>query len=268
MALAGKDMAYLTGLLRSRRPPPVPEKLSTSPEHESSFISWITFQWISPVLRVSRRRPLTAMDIWSVHRSQAARQLSESLLGKLGTRHVHASRSAVLWALYGTFRQHFVAGGCWHVVANCLQILSPLVVKYLILFVGNTRSRDADTAKDSGLAYGFGLIIVIVFMQVVQSLAIHHYTYRGMIAGAEVRSALTAVIFRKAMRSSGHLTMTKETRTASLESTKGFLQFVSAGRASHSAHANQQEWSAGRTINLINTDVYRIEQAIRVCNNV
>lgn len=61
--------------LRWGSPPPVPEKSVKSREHEAGFLSKLTFQWMSPLMHVSRIFPCFNLD--GDHDGSASHQISD-----------------------------------------------------------------------------------------------------------------------------------------------------------------------------------------------
>jgi hypothetical protein len=49
------------------------------------------------------------------------------------------------------------------------------------------------------IAQGVGFAIGLASMQTVQSICQHHFFYRSMMVGAQARSALISVIYRKSL---------------------------------------------------------------------
>jgi ABC-type multidrug transport system fused ATPase/permease subunit len=122
--------------------------------------------------------------------------------------------------------------------------MAPFLLRYLIAF--------AKQAYDAGLglgdheamppvAGGMGYVIGISAMQVIQSFALSHFYYRGMLMGGGGRAAMIALAFDKSLRLSAR---------------------AKAGGA------DCEGWSNGRIMNLIATDAARVEQACGVLHLV
>lgn len=52
--------------LKRRRKPPVPDERTVSPEYRASWLSRLTFQWMAPMMRVSRPPILAAQCGWRI----------------------------------------------------------------------------------------------------------------------------------------------------------------------------------------------------------
>ncbi|KAF1817894.1 P-loop containing nucleoside triphosphate hydrolase protein [Dissoconium aciculare CBS 342.82] len=219
--------------LKSKTIPHIPEARGSSKEHNAGPFSIIIFHWLSPLLSIGYQRPLELNDIWMVNPDRGVEDFAQRFRQTLFARQKDSGRwNAVTVALFEVFKKDFIVSGFLQLTAACLQILSPFVLRYLLIFI-----QDAYVAKLNGsqappIGRGIGFVLGLTGMQIVQSLCTNHFFYRATMMGGQAKSAVTVCIFNKAMNLSGR---------------------AKAGRN------DKENWSDGRITNLISTDVSRIE---------
>jgi ABC-type multidrug transport system fused ATPase/permease subunit len=219
--------------LKTTTIPPVPDVRGPSNEHNAGLFSKLMFHWLSPLLSIGYQRPLQLNDIWMVNPDRGVESFADRLLETMLARQKVTGRwNTATVTLFKVFKRDFILSGLLQLTAACLQILSPFVLRYLLLFI-----QDAYVAKINGspappIGRGIGFVLGLTGMQIIQSMCTNHYFYSTMMMGAEAKSAVTVCIFNRAMNLS--------TR-------------AKAGTS------DKEGWSDGRITNLISTDVSRIE---------
>jgi ABC-type multidrug transport system fused ATPase/permease subunit len=223
---------------KKRTVPPLPEHRGVSGEYRASFLSALYFQWMVPLMSVGYQRPLELTDIWNVNPDRNVEGLSDKFKSSLEKRRATPSKKLdpLTLALYDTFKSDFLVGGLCQLIAGCIQVLSPFVLKYLIYFVQDAYNAQFNGGVAPHIANGVGFVVGIACMQIVQSLCMNHYYYRAMILGGQVRSVLIACILDKAMK------LSNRAKTGG-------------------AKDNEEGWSNGRINNLMSTDTSRIDSA-------
>ena len=176
--------------------------------------------------------------------------------------------------MYETFKFEFLLGGACQLVAAIIQVVAPFVLRFLIKFAGEAFVAERRGVSGPPPGRGWGLVIAIVALQVIQSFATSHFVYRGMTVGGGARGALISVIFGKAMRISARakaggqpdaISNIDPAEEAVLKK-KWYQKLRKSKPASEKANAkgasaNGEGWGNGRIINLMSTDTYRIDQA-------
>lgn len=219
--------------------------------------------------------------------NRSADVLSAKLKLSFHKRVARGDKYPLLWALHETFKFEFWLGAVCSLTASILQVLSPFTLKYLIAF-----ATDAYYAKKNGqpapnLGRGFGFVVGITAMQMLQSLGTNHFIYRGFMVGAQTRGVLITVIFEKAMRLSGRAKAggraiavggaqeqgSNDDAKDNARAKEGFFKrrlnkklhpkggpIVTADKARGVA-GDGVGWANGRVVNLMSTDTYRVDQA-------
>jgi ATP-binding cassette subfamily C (CFTR/MRP) protein 1 len=214
------------------------------------------------ITQAGYRRPLERNDVWLVPEGRGAAALHQKLEKAFKSRVAYETRFPLAWALYDTFKFDFWLGGVCQLLTAITQVMAPFTLRYLITFAQNAYNAGlVSTAHNAAppIAEGVGYVIAISAMQVIQSFALSHFYYRGMLMGGEGRTAIIALAFDKSLK---------------LSSRAKAGGGIAAGRPgqetgqSGESRADPEGWSNGRIMNLIATDAARVEQACGVLHLV
>lgn len=271
--------------LKSRRKPPVPKERVISREYGASFLSMLTFEWMSPVMRIGYQRPLELNDIWLVNPDRGAEVLSDKLRSSFNKRVARGDKYPLIWAMHETFKVEFWVGGFCQLVSSVFAVMSPYVLRYLISFAAQAYVAQQTGSAAPNIGKGIGLVIGITLMQCLQSMGTNHFIYRGQIVGGQSRGVLITLIFEKAMKISGRAKAGgKATESRDLRDTDQEVEpknsnqdsfFVRMIRKKTHPKGGPQKtpdtakgilgdgagWGNGRVVNLMSTDTYRVDQA-------
>ncbi|KAJ5675972.1 hypothetical protein N7462_008869 [Penicillium macrosclerotiorum] len=265
--------------IRWQTPPPVPEERTPSREHGASFLSIISFQWMSPLMKVGYLRPLELQDIWTVNPDRAVDVLSERLDAALDSRTARGTKRALLWALFDTFRFEIILGGICQFFSSLLLVFAPYLTRYLISFATAAYEAEMSGQPAPHIGRGMGFVVGITCMQALQSLCTNQFLFRGQMVGGQIRAVLISQIFNKAMKLSGRAKAggqaTAEELKA-LQSAKDALVKPDAPQkgqkekkqdpkatadAAQGVAGDGRGWNNGRIIALMSIDVDRINLA-------
>ncbi|KAJ5175109.1 uncharacterized protein N7482_000986 [Penicillium canariense] len=261
--------------LRWQTPPPVPDERTPSREYGASFFSVISFQWMSPLMKVGYLRPLELQDIWTVNPNRTVDVLSDRLDAALEGRIARGTKRPLVWALYDTFRFEFLLGAICQFFSSLLLVFAPYLTRYLIAY-----ATEAYLAQHSGLpephiGRGMGFAVGITLMQALQSLCTNQFLYRGQMVGGQIRAVLISQVFSKAMKLSARAKAggqaTPEELKA-LETTKEALMNQdgkakkedpkAAADAARGVAGDGRGWNNGRIVALMSIDIDRINLAM------
>ncbi|KAI8833890.1 P-loop containing nucleoside triphosphate hydrolase protein [Chytridium lagenaria] len=196
--------------------PPLPP----SPLDSASIFHKITFGWINPLVLKGWRNPLQQTDLYPLKQTFRAEVLSDLLQAawfkellipkptSLPTpsenprKSIHPSNIFTAFTArdaIGPSLQRALSTVFWSEIApigflrfgsNICDVLSPLLVKYLIEYV----------ARGGPLTEGLGLCITLLILQIGSTLFISHNYQFSESAGMRVKTSLTALIYRKTLR--------------------------------------------------------------------
>ncbi|KAF3387629.1 Oligomycin resistance ATP-dependent permease YOR1 [Penicillium rolfsii] len=261
--------------LRWQTPPPVPEERTPSREHGASFFSVITFQWMSPLMRVGYLRPLDLQDIWTVNPTRTVDVLSDRLDAALANRIARGTKRSLLWALYDTFRFEFILGAVCQFFSCLLLVFAPYLTRYLIAYATEAYAAQHRGLPEPNIGRGMGFVVGITCMQGLQSLCTNQFLYRGQMVGGQIRAVLISQVFNKAMKLSGRAKaggQATDEEVKALEATKEALMKQDGKEKGQNSKAaatspggvagDGRGWNNGRIIALMSIDVDRINLAM------
>lgn len=181
--------------------------------------------------------------------------LHEKLDKAFKRRVTSGGRFPLAWALYDTFKFDFWFGGICQLVTALTEVMAPFVLRYLVAYAKDTYNAGLEGQHAvPPVSEGMGYVIGIFVMQVIQSFALSHFYYRGMMMGGAGRSAIIALAFEKSLRLSPRAKAGRRNLVKEQDTKEGKIE--------------AEGWSNGRIMNLIATDAARVEQACGVVHLV
>uniref|UniRef100_A0A8C3D0C9 Multidrug resistance-associated protein 1 n=1 Tax=Cairina moschata TaxID=8855 RepID=A0A8C3D0C9_CAIMO len=159
--------------------PPLFSETKPCPEFSASFLSRITFWWITGLMIQGYRRPLEAKDLWSLNKEDTSEEIVPGL----------ARNWAKEWAKTKSLVVLFKSG----ILGACMThelIANSSLHRLLINFV-----NDKHAPNWQGYFYT-GLLFVCACLQ---TLILHQYFHICFVTGMRLKTAIVGVIYRKAL---------------------------------------------------------------------
>ncbi|XP_025062211.1 multidrug resistance-associated protein 1 isoform X6 [Alligator sinensis] len=199
------------------------------PESNASFLSKITFWWITGLMIQGYRQPLEAKDLWSLNKEDTSEEVVPGLARnwakecvktkkqpvKLvyspkkpsksnGSNHdateeaealiiktaQKKSEASLSKVLYKTFGPYFLMSFLFKALHDLLMFSGPEILKLLINFV-----NDKDAPDWQGYLYT-GILFICTCLQ---TLILHQYFHICFVTGMRLKTAVIGVIYRKAL---------------------------------------------------------------------
>ncbi|KAB5592292.1 ABC transporter C family [Ceratobasidium theobromae] len=200
--------------LPSSRPPP-PSSLAgatLTPLANASFVSVLTYAWLTPLMTLGWQRPLQAPDLWRVRAEEEAAPLSKAFdeawakrVARAKTRSKHQkwwfgggdNEPSLALTLNDVLGRRFWIGGLYKVIGDVSQLMAPLLTKAIIQFA-QERARGGPDAPHIG--QGIGLAIGLPLLTICASICTHQFFWRSMTTGVAARAALTASLYSRGLR--------------------------------------------------------------------
>ncbi|MGH0124218.1 UNVERIFIED_CONTAM: hypothetical protein FKN15_024647 [Acipenser sinensis] len=200
------------------------------PESSASFLSKITFWWITGLMMQGYKRPLEERDLWSLSeddKSQgvvaqlvrswqyqcakikrplemvyspkhtAKREAAEKKEGPVDEAEVlivkktqKGKEPSLLLAMCHTFGPYFLISFLYKFMHDILMFVGPEILKQLILFV-----------KDSSAPYwqGFFYTVLLFLCACLQTLLLQKYFHVCFMTGMRLRTSIVGAVYRKAL---------------------------------------------------------------------
>uniref|UniRef100_A0A8D2LRU5 Multidrug resistance-associated protein 1 n=1 Tax=Varanus komodoensis TaxID=61221 RepID=A0A8D2LRU5_VARKO len=196
--------------------PPLFSETNPCPESSASFLSKITFWWITGLLVRGYRKPLELKDLWSLNKedmseevvpglarnwakeyTKAKRQVRGSLPPVFASPGLRKTRSAsrdkepsLFKVLYKTFGPYFFMSFLFKAFHDLMMFAGPEILKLLINFV-----NDKDAPSWQGYLY-----TALLFVSAgLQTLVLHQYFHICFVTGMRLKTAVIGAVYRKAL---------------------------------------------------------------------
>ncbi|KAG5366175.1 Multidrug resistance-associated protein 4 [Yarrowia sp. B02] len=215
----GKKPFSLITIFTGRRIPPIPTEKPESAEEKANFLSKLTWQWLSPLLKTGYLRNIEREDLYKVREKQSAAVIQATLESNLEKQYqkYHArllkkglseeeahlqlqdSAKPLVLALNQTFFWKFWLAGVFALIRDLCGIASAMVSRVLIEYVQD-RYNYQGTSREPKVGRGIGPSIGLFLLAVGTTFFFNHMYYNVKMVGAQARAALVATIYNKSTR--------------------------------------------------------------------
>ncbi|XP_047942047.1 ABC transporter C family member 2-like [Salvia hispanica] len=159
------------------------------PERRANLISQITYSWMSQIMKLGYRRPLTEKDVWQLDSWDKTETLNDSFQ-KSWAKEIRKPKPWLLRALNRSLGGRFWWGGFWKIGNDLSQFVGPLILNLLL------ESMQRGDPAWIGYIYAFSIFVGVV----VGVLCEAQYFQNVMRVGYRLKSTLVAAVFRKSLR--------------------------------------------------------------------
>ncbi|CAJ1076635.1 multidrug resistance-associated protein 1 [Xyrichtys novacula] len=199
------------------------------PEPGASFLSRITFWWITRMMIIGYRRPLEEKDLWSLNPEDRSHRVVPQLVTRWNNECQKVKRTeqkmlyspkrvphtenkegcaveeseilivknpqktkepSLLWALCLTFGPYFLISCLYKAIQDILMFVGPEILRLLIRFVNDSSAPSWQ---------GFFYTALLFVCTCVQSLILQRYFHVCFVSGMRLRSAIIGAVYRKAL---------------------------------------------------------------------
>ncbi|NWQ61769.1 MRP1 protein, partial [Neopipo cinnamomea] len=199
------------------------------PEFSASFLSRITFWWITGLMIQGYRSPLEAKDLWSLNKDDKSEEIVPDLARNWAkewsktkrrpldmlyapkkqqkssdsngdvTEEAEAliikpsqksSEASLFKVLYKTFGPYFLMSFLFKAIHDLLMFAGPEILKLLLNFVNNKAAPDWQ---------GYFYTVLLFVCACLQTLILHQYFHICFVTGMRLKTAIVGVIYRKAL---------------------------------------------------------------------
>ncbi|XP_078519309.1 multidrug resistance-associated protein 1-like isoform X1 [Lissotriton helveticus] len=199
------------------------------PESSASFLSKITFWWISGLMILGYKRPLEAKDLWSLNKEDMSAEVVPVLTNNWAKEYVRAKKQplkmvyspqknekrgnsncdvteeaealivrpppkivepSLFKVLYKTFGPYFLMSFLFKAIHDIMMFAGPEILKLLIRFVNDKNAPDW---------HGYFYTVLLFLSACVQTLILHQYFHICFVTGMRIKTAVIGAIYRKAL---------------------------------------------------------------------
>ncbi|XP_011012563.1 PREDICTED: ABC transporter C family member 2-like isoform X3 [Populus euphratica] len=159
------------------------------PERHANIISKIVFGWMSPLMKLGYRRPITEKDVWKLDTWDRTETLNDRFQ-KCWAEESRKPKPWLLRALNSSLGGRFWWGGFWKIGNDASQFVGPLILNQLL------KSMQEGDPAWIGYVYAFSIFAGVVFGVLCEA----QYFQNVMRVGFRLRATLVAAVFRKSLR--------------------------------------------------------------------
>ncbi|XP_049645216.1 multidrug resistance-associated protein 1 [Suncus etruscus] len=204
--------------------------LNPCPESGASFLSRITFWWITGLMIKGYRHPLESTDLWSLNKEDMSEQVVPELVQNwkkectkarkqpakvvysatgpakpkgssqldvseeaeaLIVKSPHGEKGPSLFkVLYKTFGPYFVMSFFFKAMHDLMMFMGPLLLRLLINFVNDKQAPDWQ---------GYFYTVLLFLSACLQTVVLHQYFHICFVSGMRVKTAVIGAVYRKAL---------------------------------------------------------------------
>ncbi|KAI9591578.1 multi drug resistance-associated protein MRP [Syncephalis fuscata] len=189
-------------------------------EEKSNIYSYLTFQWMSPILALGYQRPLVMNDLWPVSSKHRTRYVS-SLFDNCWNYYLNRGQPSLVKTLVYSFGSKMLVSGVCKFIHDLLAFVQPFLLSKLMIFVSSYATKHPLPAYQGFLISGSMFLATLI-----QTCFLHQYFQLSQVTGMNVRTAMSTAIYRKALRLS---------------------------------NASRQKYTTGEIVNMMSVDAQRCE---------
>uniref|UniRef100_A0A2K5RIC6 Multidrug resistance-associated protein 1 n=1 Tax=Cebus imitator TaxID=2715852 RepID=A0A2K5RIC6_CEBIM len=200
------------------------------PESSASFLSRITFWWITGLMVQGYRQPLESSDLWSLNKEDISERVVPVLVKnwkkefakcrKQPVKVVYSSKDpakpkgsskvdvneevealivkspqkewnpSLFKVLYKTFGPYFLMSFFFKAIHDLMMFAGPEILKLLINFVNDTTAPDWQ---------GYFYTVLLFVSACLQTLLLHQYFHICFVSGMRIKTAVIGAVYRKAL---------------------------------------------------------------------
>lgn len=207
-----------------------------NPYDSANIFSRISFTWMSGLMQAGYKRYLEETDLYKLPERYSSKELSERLKRNWDNQLKHKAKPSLAWALSLTFGSKLVLAAILKALFDILAFTQPQLLKILIKFVSDynaERQHQGTHAPQLPIVRGFFISFAMFLVGFIQTSILHQYFLNSFNTGMFIKSALTSLIYKKA------LVLSNETTAMS---------------------------STGDIVNLMSVDVQKLQDLTQWCN--
>uniref|UniRef100_A0A672QTD8 Multidrug resistance-associated protein 1 n=1 Tax=Sinocyclocheilus grahami TaxID=75366 RepID=A0A672QTD8_SINGR len=188
------------------------------PESGASFLSRITFWWITGLMVTGYKRPLEEKDLWSLNTEDKSQRVVPQLVRRWDQECNKVKRAAkgekkdgqpieeseillaktlqktgepsLFCALCRTFGPYFLVSSLYKIIHDILMFVGPEILRLLIQFVNDSSAPTW---------HGYFYTTLLFVCTCVQTLILQKYFHVCFVTGMRLRTAIVGAVYRKAL---------------------------------------------------------------------
>ncbi|KMT16112.1 hypothetical protein BVRB_3g052740 [Beta vulgaris subsp. vulgaris] len=164
-----------------------------TPFAKSGLFSKMSFCWLNPLMKLGKKKILEEDDIPKLRDIDMAESCYSRFMDQL-IKHKQAKsspESSILWTIVACYREEIMKSGFFALLKILSISAGPLLLNSIILVA---------EGKEDFRYQGYLLAVLLFFLKMMESLSQRQWYFKTRLIGLNVKSILTAAIYRKQLR--------------------------------------------------------------------
>ncbi|RCH98429.1 ATP-binding cassette, sub-C (CFTR MRP), member 9, partial [Rhizopus stolonifer] len=164
-----------------------------SPEEKTNIFGRLTFNWMTPLMRLGYQKPLSMEDLWNLKSDDQSAFVSAQFQQNW-QKELTKKKPSLLKALVKTLGGPFALAALFKALQDALQFTQPWLLKKLM---GWVTSYNSDVPEPAYL--GIVIAVSMFLTAIAQTMFLHQYFQRCFMTGMRLRAALVTAIYQKTL---------------------------------------------------------------------
>lgn len=176
-----------------------------NPYDSANIFSRISFTWMTSLMRSGFQQYLTEEDLYKLPENFDTNVVAERLKKNWKSQIKNNSKPSLSWALVRTYFYGMLLAAFFKVLHDILAFTQPQLLKILIRFVSDYNEQNGrnnfiiESVTKLPLIRGFMIAMGMFFVGFIQTCVLHQYFLNVYNTGMNLKSALTSLIYEKAL---------------------------------------------------------------------
>ncbi|KAI3839548.1 hypothetical protein MKX03_028568 [Papaver bracteatum] len=158
---------------------------------KAGLLSKMSFWWLNPVMKKGKENALEDDDIPMLRRVDRTDTCFLMFMEQMKKQQEETKKPSILHAIFLCYWKKIVISGLFAFFKVITLSSGPL---FLNAFIDVTQGKEAFKHE------GYALVVLLFFTKFIESLSQRHWYFQCRLLGVQVRSLLTAAIYKKQMR--------------------------------------------------------------------
>jgi hypothetical protein len=173
------------------------------PEETASWLSYLTFWWLNPMIALGNKQVLEETDMYELREDMESAKLSQQFHAEWEKQKQQATeagdinQASVLKTLSKLHGKLFWAAGMAQLASSLLNFAQPLLLEQLLNFLTQFYNKDPNTPP---LSRGYLIIVAMFICPILNSILQNVYSRICWGIGVTVRTQLIAAMYHKSLK--------------------------------------------------------------------
>ncbi|KAJ3209348.1 hypothetical protein HDU67_006264 [Dinochytrium kinnereticum] len=171
------------------------EEEGKCPELQANIFSRLSFHWMDPLMKLGAKKDLEMEDLWCLSPLNTS-SYNSNLFFKYWDEEVAKKNPKLLWACIRAFGPLFFSAAILKAAQDICSFIQPTFLKLIMKFVGSWK----DGKEGQPVSRGYAIAFLMLGTAFTQTLFLHQYFHICIVVGMRFRAAVSAAVYRKALR--------------------------------------------------------------------